>query len=70
MKNYLFGFIILLFIVLIGIGIAALNEELFIKGEAASGSCVVPVITENACPLGQSASISQDPDGCYSIKCN
>jgi len=70
MKNYLFGFVILLFIVLIGIGIAALNEELFIKGEAAGSACTIPVIAEDSCPAGQTASLSQDPNGCYNINCN
>jgi hypothetical protein len=70
MKNYLFGFVILLFIVLIGIGIAALHEELFLKGNAAGSACTIPVITENSCPVGQSATLSQASNGCYSIVCN
>jgi hypothetical protein len=68
MKDYLFFFIILFFLVLIGIGIAALNDKLFIKSQAGN-ACPVPIISENSCPKGQIASLKQNSMGCYEIAC-
>jgi hypothetical protein len=69
MKNILIFSVIILFLVLLGIGLYALNNELAIKPQA-QNNCPIPVISETSCPTGQKASLTKNTQGCYEIACN
>ncbi len=69
MKNYGTIFVILLFLVLLGIGIFALNEQLFLQGSATT-NCPVPEIPEqNICSDGSAMVLVEGTGGCYEFSC-
>ncbi|MBI4130170.1 hypothetical protein HY468_02550 [Candidatus Roizmanbacteria bacterium] len=70
MNKFAVLFLILFFLVVIGIGVLAVREELFSPGKAGQ-LCPVPQIPQNiTCPEGQKMQlIKNNADGCYSFEC-
>lgn len=62
-------FLILFFIVVIGIGVMAVREELFLEGNA-NFQCATPQIPQDVtCPDSQTMKLVKGADECYTFAC-
>lgn len=69
MKILTISLVVIVMVILLGVGILALNKQFSLQGQA-QNKCPVPVISEeNNCPDGMKPLLTKDADGCFVLQC-
>jgi len=69
MNRFAAIFLILFFVVILGIGVMAIQEDVLLRGQA-SQTCPVPEIPSvSPCVEGASLQLVKNAEGCYTFAC-